>query len=208
MQRKLLFLLLFFIISCNIKRPSIDFVELKTINSNIILDIRYATSNNFLKKPVYPSARCFVLTKVAVKLDSIQKDLETMGLGLKIFDGYRPLSVQKMMWEILPDGRYVANPKDGSRHNRGAAVDITLVDSNGIDLEMPTDFDDFTEKAAHDYNEISPEAIKNRNTLRTIMEKYGFVSLNSEWWHYDLKNYAEYPVVDYSFEDIDKMNKR
>ena len=208
MMRKSLFLLIFLIVSCNIKRPSIDFVELNRINSNIILDIRYATSNNFLKKAVYPSARCFVLIKVAVKLDSIQNELEGIGLGLKIFDGYRPLSVQKMMWEILPDSRYVADPKDGSRHNRGAAVDITLVDSNGVELEMPTDFDDFSEKAAHNYNTLSPEALANRKLLRTIMEKYRFVSLNSEWWHYDLKNYAEYPVVDYSFEEIDKINKK
>jgi len=187
---------------------NIDFVELKTVNSNIVLDIRYATENNFIKKPVYPSARCFTLKIVAQKLDSIQTELESMGLGLKIYDGYRPLSVQKMMWEILPDSRYVANPKYGSRHNRGAAVDVTLVDSNGVELEMPTGFDDFTEKASHAYDKLPDEAIKNRGILKTMMEKYGFKPIKSEWWHYDLKNYTDFPVVDYSFDKIDKINNQ
>jgi D-alanyl-D-alanine dipeptidase len=208
MRRLYLFLSLFILLSCNQKKQSSDFVELKTINSNIVLDIRYATQNNFLKKLVYPSPRCFTLKIVAQKLDSIQTELEKQGLGLKIFDGYRPLSVQRMMWEILPDDKYVANPANGSRHNRGAAVDVTLVDSNGIELEMPTDFDDFTEKAAHAYTDLPEEVIKNRGILKAIMEKYGFVPIKSEWWHYDLKNYIDYPVVDYSFEEIDGLNNQ
>lgn len=203
--------IILFLFSCyqaNYNQPAINFVELKTVNSNIILDIRYATENNFLKKPVYPSSRCFTLKIVAQKLDSIQTELEGKGLGLKIFDGYRPLSVQKMMWEILPDSRYVADPKNGSRHNRGAAVDITLVDSNGVELEMPTDFDDFTEKASHTYADLPDEVIKNRGILKSIMEKYGFKPIKSEWWHYDLNNYIDYPVVDFSFEEIDKINNQ
>ena len=207
MRRKIFYLSLLILLSCNQKPQNTGFVELKKINSNIVLDIRYATDNNFLNKPVYPSARCFTLKKVALKLDSIQSELESMGLGLKIFDGYRPLSVQKMMWEILPDNNYVADPANGSRHNRGAAVDVTLVDSIGVELEMPTDFDDFTEKASHDFNDLPEQVMKNREILKTIMEKYGFVHLKSEWWHYDLKNYADYPVVDYSFEEIDKLKK-
>ncbi len=208
-MKSIIFILsILFLFSCNQEPQSTGFVELKTINSNIILDIRYATDNNFLKKPVYPSERCFTLKIVALKLDSIQTELETMGFGLKIFDGYRPLSVQKMMWEILPDNKYVANPANGSRHNRGAAVDLTLVDSNDIQLKMPTDFDDFTEIAAHDFMDIPEDAIKNREILKTIMEKYGFVHLKSEWWHYDLKSYSQYPVVDYSFEEIDRLNNQ
>jgi D-alanyl-D-alanine dipeptidase len=206
MYKKIIFILIVFILSCKENKPRSEFVELKSVNKNIVLDIRYATDNNFLKRSVYPTARCFVLKKVAVKLDSIQNELELKGLGLKIFDGYRPLSVQEMMWEILPDSRYVADPKNGSRHNRGAAVDVSLVDSNGVELQMPTDFDDFTEKAAHDYNDLPEEVIKNRDLLKSIMEKYGFIHLKSEWWHYDLKNYAEYPIVDYSFEEIDRLN--
>ena len=208
MRRLLLCLSLFILLSCNQKKQGSDFIELKTINSNIVLDIRYATDNNFLNKPVYPSSRCFTLKIVAQKLDSIQTELEYQGLGLKIFDGYRPLSVQKMMWEILPDDKYVANPANGSRHNRGAAVDVTLVDSNGIELEMPTDFDDFTEKAAQDYMNLSDEVINNRAILKSIMIKYGFKPIKSEWWHYDLKNYMDYPVVDYSSEEIDALNKQ
>ena len=199
---------LFVLLSCNQKKQNIDFVELQTINSNIVLDIRYATNNNFLNKPVYPSSRCFTLKIVAQKLDSIQTELENTGLGLKIFDGYRPLSVQKMMWEILPDDKYVANPANGSRHNRGAAVDVTLVDSNGVELQMPTDFDEFTEKASQDYMNLSNKVIKNRAILKTIMVKYGFTPIKSEWWHYDLKNYIDYPVVDYSFEEIDELNNQ
>ena len=208
MLKRILFVLTFFIIACNINKPEIEFVELKTINEKIVLDIRYATTNNFLKKAVYPTARCFVVKDAAFKLDSIQHELEKKGLGLKIFDGYRPLRVQKMMWEILPDNRYVADPKNGSRHNRGAAVDVTLVDSNGAELHLPTDFDDFTEKASHDFSQLPENVIRNRELLKSIMNKYGFIHLNSEWWHYDLKNYADYPVVDYTFEEIDRLNEK
>lgn len=207
MKSKIIIPLILFLFSCAQHLQNSGFVELKKVNPNIILDIRYATENNFLERPVYPSARCFVLKTVAFKLDSIQKELEQRGLGLKIYDGYRPLSVQKQMWQILPDSRYVANPVKGSRHNRGAAVDVTLVDSNGVELEMPTGFDDFTQRAAHGFMDLPGQVIKNRELLRTIMEKHGFVHLKSEWWHYDLKNYDQYPVVDYSFDDLEKMKK-
>ena len=182
-------------------------VDITSVNKNIRLEIKYATSDNFLKEAVYPSARCFILRPVAFKLDSIQNELESMGLGLKIYDGYRPYSVTVKMWQILPDDRYVANPKNGSRHNRGAAVDVTLVDSLGNELDMPTEFDDFTEKAAQNY-EFLPQAVKkNREFLRKIMEKYGFTPIKSEWWHYDLADYQKYPIRDLSFEELDRINK-
>lgn len=193
-------LLIFF--SCIKKNPDMDFVDLMKTNKDIVFDIRYATENNFLKKAVYPAALCYARRPVSIRIDSIQKELNSQGLGLKIFDAYRPLSVQKMMWEILPDDRYVANPQYGSRHNRGAAVDVSLVDSTGIELQMPTDLDDFSQKASHSYMDLTDEQIKNRKILKDIMEKYGFVNLESEWWHYDLKNYAEFPVVDLSFDEI------
>jgi len=183
------------------------FVELTKINSNIILDIRYATENNFLKRAVYPEARCFVRTEVAVRLDSVQNELESIGLGLKVFDGYRPLSVQKEMWKILPDNRYVADPANGSRHNRGAAVDVSLVDSKGKELNMPTEFDDFSERAHHNYQNISGKVKINRWILRTIMQKYGFTPIATEWWHYDLKGWEQYPVTDLSFSEIEKLNQ-
>ena len=186
----LILLLLLLIAACKPKEhPAQNLVDITTVNSHIILDIRYATDNNFLSEAVYPAPRCFVLRAVAGKLDSIQKELENSGYGLKIFDGYRPYSVTQKMWEILPDERYVANPAKGSRHNRGAAVDLTLVDSSGNELAMPTEFDDFSEKAGHDYQDL-PQYIKdNRTILRNIMEKYGFVAYINEWWHYDIADY-------------------
>jgi D-alanyl-D-alanine dipeptidase len=195
------------IISCSgYQADSARLIDIQQVNPNILLDIRYATKNNFLHEAVYPVARCFVLQAVAMRLDSIQRELETRGLGLKIFDGYRPYSVTKKMWEIMPDERYVANPKNGSRHNRGAAVDLTLVDSTGKELEMPTGFDDFSEKAGQNYMDLPDTVIKNRNTLKNIMIKYGFVPISSEWWHYDLKGYEQYPILDKSFEEIDLEN--
>ena len=200
-------ILLLFISGIIFAQENVEFVEVIKVNPNIILDIRYATENNFLKRSVYPEARCFVRKKVAVQLDSIQNELETIGLGLKIFDGYRPLSVQRQMWEILPDSRYVANPANGSRHNRGSAVDVTLVDSTGTELSMPTEFDDFTERAHQDYLDLSSEVRRNRWILRNIMEKYGFSAIDSEWWHYDLKGWEVYTVTDLSFEDIEAQNR-
>lgn len=191
------------LLSCNSNDDKhIQLIDITGINKNIILDIKYATKDNFLKEAVYPQARCYLVEEAALKIDSIQSELEQHGLGLKIFDGYRPFSVTKKMWEILPDDRYVANPKNGSRHNRGAAVDLTLVDSTGTELEMPTKFDDFTEKAAHAYEDLPEQVIKNRRRLKDIMEEYGFSAIKSEWWHYDLKNYQKYPILDISFDEI------
>jgi len=182
-----------------------SFIELRKVSPNIVLDLRYATENNFLHRAVYPEARCFVRMEVANQLDSVQRELETIGLGLKVFDGYRPLSVQREMWKILPDSRYVADPARGSRHNRGAAVDLTLVDSTGQELKMPTGFDDFTERAHQDYMKVPAAARQNRWILKMIMEKYGFSAIDSEWWHYDLIGWEKYPVTDLSFEEIERM---
>jgi D-alanyl-D-alanine dipeptidase len=142
-------------------RGELDLVDLSTYNSRIVLDIRYATKNNYFQEILYPAPRCFVHRVVALKLDSIQTELEKQKLGLKVFDGYRPLSVTRRMWEILPDERYVANPQKGSRHNRGVAVDLTLIDSTGCELRMPTAFDDFSERAAHRYQNLPEDILKN-----------------------------------------------
>jgi zinc D-Ala-D-Ala dipeptidase len=205
MFRKMCFFIII-VLAASTTAQEQTFVEVITINPNIQLDIRYATENNFLNRQVYPQARCFVRYPVALRLDSIQQELESIGLGLKIFDGYRPLSVQKQMWEILPDDQYVANPQNGSRHNRGAAVDVSLVDSGGAELPMPTEFDDFTEKAAHAYQNLPEEIRRNRWILKTIMEKYGFTAIKSEWWHYDLKGWEKFPISDLTFEEIEQMN--
>ncbi len=189
-------------------KPIPEFVDVHQMNPSIILDIRYATPNNFLHRAVYPQARCFLVKEAALKLNEVQKELQSIGLGLKIFDGYRPLSVQKKMWEIMPNPNYVANPKHGSRHNRGSAVDLTLVDSSGHELEMPTGFDDFTPRAHHDYMKLPARVRINRWILRTVMEKHGFKPIRTEWWHYDLKNWRKYPVMDFSFEELDQMIKK
>ncbi len=173
-----------------------NLVEVRSINPNIQLDIRYATDSNFTHQRLYPVAKCYLRKEAAESLSAVQKELEKMGLGLKVFDGYRPLSIQKKMWKIFPDDRYVANPATGSRHNRGAAVDVTLVDSLGHELEMPTGFDDFTDRAHRDYNNLPKNEIQDRKFLQEVMERHGFVGLSTEWWHFDLKDWKKYPIVD------------
>ena len=198
---------LLFVVTISAQQPG-DFVDIQKINPHIRLDIRYATANNFLHRAVYPQARCFLRYETALALSEVQKELESIGLGLKVFDGYRPLSVQKMMWKIMPDNRYVANPAKGSRHNRGAAVDVTLVDSSGQALKMPTPFDDFSKRAHHDYDKLPVQVRINRWILKTIMEKHGFTPISTEWWHYDLKGWQKYPVEDYSFDELDNSVRR
>lgn len=177
-------------------------IDIRSVNNKIALDIRYATENNFLKRKLYPVARC-VLRGAAVKpLSQVQDDLAKQGLGLKVYDCYRPLSIQKQMWAVLPDSNYVANPAKGSRHNRGAAVDVTLVDRNGKELEMPSGFDDFTERAHRDYKGGSPQSLKNRQRLEDAMKKYGFIPLATEWWHFDAPGWENFSVLDIPFGAI------
>jgi D-alanyl-D-alanine dipeptidase len=177
-------------------------IDIRTVNPKIALDIRYATTNNFLKRQLYPVARCVLRGAAARRLSQVQQELEKKGLGLKVYDCYRPLSVQKLMWQIKPDPNYVANPAKGSRHNRGAAVDLTLVDRNGKELEMPTGFDDFTERAHRDYNGASTQAKKNRQLLEDVMSKYGFIPLETEWWHFDAPGWENYAILDVKFGEI------
>jgi D-alanyl-D-alanine dipeptidase len=163
--------------------------------------MRYATANNFLRQPVYGQARCLLRRSVAQQLARVQADLEARGLGLKLYDCYRPLSVQRQMWAIMPDARYVADPANGSRHNRGAAVDVTLVDrATGRELEMPTDFDDFTDRAHFDYPAVSAAAKANRQELRAALERRGFTALATEWWHFDAPNWSRYGLLNIPLE--------
>ncbi len=177
-------------------------VELKTLAPDILLDIRYATANNFTGKPVYPSNRCFLAKPAAEALARVAEALRTKELRLTVFDGYRPLSVQKRFWKILPDPRYVADPAVGSKHNRGYAVDVSLADPRGKPLIMPTGYDDFTEKAHADYADLPAEAVRNRATLRTAMEEQGFTAFPTEWWHFDYKGWEKQPVLDISIESL------
>lgn len=184
-------------------------VDIRSVNANIRLDIRYATANNFVKKKLYPEARCALRASVAQKLSRVQDDLQKRGLGLKIFDCYRPLSVTKQMWAAVPDERYVANPAKGSRHNRGAAVDLTLVNRNGSELEMPTGFDDFTERAGRNYQGagVSARSRKNSQLLEEVMRKYGFLPISSEWWHFDSTDWQKFTILDVPLDAIPKPKR-
>ncbi|MGL5064528.1 MAG: M15 family metallopeptidase [Microcoleus sp.] len=177
-------------------------VDIRTVNRNIRLDIRYATTNNFLKRKLYSIPKCALRASVAQRLSKVQTDLEKIGLGLKVYDCYRPFSVTKQMWEVLPDPNYVANPARGSRHNRGAAVDLTLVDRAGKELEMPTGFDNFTVKAHRNYSGGSARSRKNRQVLEDAMQKHGFIGISTEWWHFDSEDWQKFAILDISLGSI------
>ena len=193
--------LLLTLCSCQPK-PAHDLVELNRVIPDIILDIRYATTNNFVGEVLYPDARCFLARDPATALKKVQDDLKTRGYRLKVFDGYRPLSVQKRMWEILPDDRYVADPATGSNHNRAYSVDVTLLDSDGNEVLMPSSFDDFSARAHLDYMDCPEEAIRHRRILREAMERHGFSGIDSEWWHFNYKGYEDKPIMDISIEQL------
>ncbi len=186
-------------------RSTPDIVDIKEVNPRIIVDMKYAAEDNFTKKRLYDSNTCFLRKSTAVKLDEVQKELEKVNLGLKVWDCYRPLAVQRVFWQILPDERYVADPKKGSRHNRASAVDVTLVDSQGKELLMPTGFDDFSPRAHHQYRDLPDEAIRNRELLKGLMEKAGFIPLPDEWWHYDDRNWVRFDILDVPFEELLKQ---
>ena len=180
-------------------------VDIQKINPKIRIDIRYATPANFTHETLYLEARCLLLRQVADKLSIVQQTLEKKGLGLKIFDGYRPLAAQKKLWAKFPVEGYVANPAKGSNHNRGAAVDLTLVDANGRELPMPSAYDEFSERAHRDYMGGTAAELENRRILQGEMEKEGFHGLSTEWWHFDYKDAKKYPVLDLSFSSVDSQ---
>lgn len=183
--------------------PEHNLVNARVIQPPMLQEVRYATTYNFTGQVLYPFPAVFVHKDVAAALQNIQKELAAEGLGLKIYDGYRPLSVQAAMWKAVPDERYVSDPtKSRGRHTRGVAVDVTLVDSKGNELKMPTTYDDFTEKAHRDSNLWSPEERENSQKLETVMKKHGFVPFPYEWWHFDFRDWAKYPPLDISFDDL------
>ena len=163
------------------------FVNLKNYSSDFEYDMKYATDDNFLKTKVYDCDECFLRFQTVKALIAANKDFIKKGYKIKLFDCYRPLSIQKKMWEIVPNPKYVADPKKGSIHNRGGAVDISLVTLTGEDLDMGTSFDHFGIEASHNYTQLSKEIRNNRKLLKSIMKRNGFNSFDSEWWHYNLK---------------------
>jgi len=168
-------------------------IEIKSLDSSFVYDIRYATINNFTRKKMYPCPKCFVRPEVAKALLNIQRELKTRGFRLKLFDCYRPGKVQKELWKIMPDPSFVANPKNGSMHNRGVAVDLTIIDQNGKELDMGTPYDYFGKKAYHTYNKLPDTVLKNRLFLKKIMLKNNLEPIKSEWWHYSYRK-KTYPL--------------
>jgi D-alanyl-D-alanine dipeptidase len=169
----------------------------------IPLDIRYATANNFMKTPLYPVAKAYLRAPAARALADVQRELATRGLGLKVFDAYRPYRVTEAMWEPIKNPDYVADPAKGSRHNRGAAVDLTLIDlRTGAELPMPTPYDDFTSRASHGFTDLPADALANRALLRDVMTRHGFDLLPSEWWHYDFARWERFELMDVGLEEL------
>lgn len=163
------------------------FVNLKDYSNDFVYDMKYATEDNFLKAKVYDCAECLLRYKTVKALIAANKDFMKDGCKIKLFDCYRPLSIQKKMWEIVSNPEYVADPKKGSIHNKGGAVDITLVNAKGEELEMGTNFDFFGIEASHNYKKFPVSVKANRKYLKSVMIKNGFNSFDSEWWHYNLK---------------------
>jgi D-alanyl-D-alanine dipeptidase len=172
-----------------------ELVDVQTVIPQIQVELKYATPDNFTGQSVYTFHNCLLLKETISRLSQVQAELETMGLGLKIWDGFRPISAQWKFWELVPDPRYVADPREGGRHTRGTTVDLTLVTKEGKELPMPSGFDDFSEKAHQNYKGATAEEITNRELLRSLMEKHGFTGVQEEWWHFDLVGWENYPVL-------------
>lgn len=187
--------------------PSKQMVELKTLIPNLVFDIRYASLNNFMHRYMYTSSgyRCFLRMDAALSLKKAQDILMEKGYGFKIFDAYRPYAVTVKFWELVKDERYVANPAKGSGHNRGIAIDLTLIESRtGKEIEMGTGFDNFTDSAHHDFKNLPGAVLKNRQLLRETMEQAGFRALETEWWHYFLPATEKYELLDLPFKKLRK----
>jgi zinc D-Ala-D-Ala dipeptidase len=182
-----------------------DLVELVKLDPTIKLDVRYATTNNFLGTPLYTQARAFLQRPAAEALVRAHRELKAQGYGLIIHDGYRPWYVTEIFWEATPDDKkiFVANPASGSRHNRGCAVDLSLYDlKTGKEVKMPSGYDEMTKRAYADYPGGTPDERARRALLRQAMEKQGFVVNPDEWWHFDYKDWKLYRIQNIKFEDL------
>ena len=185
-------------------RPS-DLVEVISLDPTIRLDIRYATSNNFLGTPLYEEPRAFLQRPAAEAVVRVHRALAAKGYGLLIYDAYRPWYITKIFWDATPPDKhqYVADPAHGSRHNRGCAVDLTLFDrSTGRAVQMPSGYDEMSERAHPDYSGGTSEQRKNRALLRSAMEAEGFTVYEFEWWHFDYRDWHSYAVQNVRFADI------
>src|SRR5262245_22234105 len=187
-----------------------DLVELVKLDRTIKLDIRYATSNNFLGRPVYTEARAFLQRPAAEALVRANKALRKKGYGLIIHDGYRPWSVTKIFWDATPADKkeFVADPSQGSRHNRGCAVDLSLFDlKTGTEVVMPSVYEQMSERSHINDTEGTDDQLRLRDMLRSAMESECFAVYEPEWWHYDYKDWKEYPILNIAFSEVRKGNK-
>ncbi len=183
----------------------VDLVELTSLDPTLRLDIRYATPDNFLSTPIYDEARAFLQRPAAEALVRAHRSLAREGYGLLVHDAYRPWWVTKLFWEATPvDKRaFVADPATGSRHNRGCAVDLTLCRlSDGREVEMPSLYDEMSDRASPGYSGGPPEPRRRRDLLRSAMEQQGFTVYESEWWHFDYRGWRDYPILNVAFEAI------
>ena len=182
-------------------------IELTRLDTTIKLDIRYATANNFMGKQVYPEARAFLQKPAAKAVVHVHKKLKKQGLGIVIYDGYRPWTITKLFWDsVAPEFRkFVADPAKGSKHNRGCAVDLGIYDlKTGAAIPMPSGYDEFSDRASPNYSGGTTEERRNRDLLRSLMEAEGFTVNDNEWWHFDYKDWEQYAIYDISFAEAAK----
>ncbi len=190
------------------KDPDKKMVELKSVIPGIVYDLRYASRNNFMQQLMNPAGTTvtFLRSPAAVALKIVHDELNEKGLGVKIFDAYRPYSVTVKFWELVRDERYVAHPAKGSGHNRGIAVDLTIISlKNGQELDMGTGFDNFSDTAHHGFKNLPQTILQNRHLLKSTMEKYGFRAYNDEWWHYSWPEATRFELLDIDFKKLAKM---
>ena len=180
--------------------PLENFVHLARFSDDFVYDLKYATVNNFTKQQVYECGACYVRVPTAKALLEVSAKFKSLGYRIKFFDCYRPFSVQKKMWELFPNPYYLARPSKGSVHNRGGAVDLTLVDEEGNELDMGTAFDHFGKESHHAYTELAPDVLQNRKLLRSLMEQHGFWTIRTEWWHYNYKGDSRSKIADFVWE--------
>ena len=176
--------------------PGCDLVDLADIDASFVIDNRYATTDNVTGIRLYPANTIYLERSAAERLARVQDSLRRQGIGLKVFDGYRPLAIQKALWKVKPDPQYVADPAKGSRHNRGSAVDVTLVDAAGRERPMPSAFDEFSERSHLAFMDTDGDLLANRETLQKAMRSEGFLPLATEWWHFDAPGWRAFPVMD------------
>ncbi len=192
-----------------VANPDNELVDLENEIPDIVLDIRYATPNNFTGEQIYTQPKAFVRKPVAVALKRVQKTLNERGLGLLVYDAYRPYAATVKFYQVYHDTTFVASPYSGSRHNRGAAVDVSLVDLKiGEELDMPTSFDSFSDTAAPGFQYLSAQKKYNRNLLIEVMESNGFTVYESEWWHFDFQGWHKFDLMDLSFEQLEKVKNQ